>query len=137
MSLGGEKCTTASGEPIAEDGIWSDMSDASYNAAIAQTGAEAGTAVGDATTEALGDTVTGRIGGAAVGAAASKLIGGLTGMFSKKPETTRSSRQEAPQVVEQVTVFRITSEVTSWSESSIPEERFKEPAGWKKIKAPL
>lgn len=136
MSMGGEKCMAASGAPIAEDGLWSDIADAGYNAAIRQSGSEAGTAVGSATNEVIGDSVGGRIGGAVVGAAASQLIGGLTGMFQKKPASKNPSREEATRVPEPVTVFRIISEVSSWSEAKIPEERFRQPAQWKKIKTP-
>lgn len=131
MGIGGEQCTTASGQPIAMDELWSDASTAAYNAALNQAGSEAGNAVGQAAGESLGDSIGGSIGGAAVGAAAGKLIGGLTGMFSKKPEPAAAPPATAEG--QQVTAFRITTEVTSWSDDSIAPERFEVPAGWEKL----
>ena len=65
MGIGGEQCTTAAGQPIALDGVWADASTAAYNAAIDQTGVEAGSAVGRAAGESLGGSLAGSIGGAA------------------------------------------------------------------------
>jgi hypothetical protein len=133
MGIGGEQCTTESGQPIALDGVWADASTAAYNAAINQAGSEAGGAVGRAAAESLGDSVAGSIGGAAVGAAAGQLIGGLSGMFQKSaPEPAKTEPQPAAANA-QVTVFRITSEVTNWSAAPVPGERFEIPAGWKRI----
>lgn len=134
MGIGGEQCTTASGQPIAMDAVWDDASTAAYNAAIDQAGYEAGGAVGRAAGESLGGSIAGSIGGAAVGAAAGELIGGLSGMFKKK----KDKPAPAPEPVandpnRQITAFRISTEVTSWSEVTIPPERFEEPAGWKKL----
>ncbi|HEY6131543.1 MAG TPA: hypothetical protein VIV27_05960 [Halioglobus sp.] len=132
MGIGGEQCTTASGQPIALDQVWTDASTAAYNAALNQAGSEAGSAVGQAAGETLGGSLAGSIGGAAVGAAAGELIGGLSGMFRKD---TPAAAPE-PQVnagSSQVTVFRITTEVTSWSDAPISQERFNEPVGWQKL----
>ena len=131
MEIGGEQCKTASGQAIAMDEMWGDASVAAYNAALDQTGRETGSAIGTATTESLGGGVGGSIGGAAVGAATGELIGGLTGMFKKK-KPSQSQPKTAPADA-RVTVFTITSEVTDWSEISIPDERFEAPAGWKKM----
>lgn len=129
MSIGGEQCTTASGQPIALDEIWADASTAAYNAAVDQAGSEAGTAVGEAAGKSLGDSVAGSIGGAAVGAAAGKLIGGLAGMFKKAEEPAAAPAAPAS-ADQQVTAFRISTEVTHWSDASIAAERFEVPAGW-------
>jgi hypothetical protein len=131
MGIGGEQCTTASGQPIAMDEIWADASTAAYNAALDQSGYEAGSAVGRAAGESLGGSVAGSIGGAAVGAAAGELFGGLSSMFKKEKQA-----RPAPQATaegQQITAFRITTEVTSWSEITIPADRFDEPVGWKKL----
>jgi hypothetical protein len=133
MKMGGQQCTTASGKPIAQDGLWSDTYGAAYDAAVGQTAAEAGSAVGDAAGKSLGDSVGGSIGGAAVGAAASELIGGLSSMFKR---TKKAAKPAPEQVAEDVTVFRITTEVNSWEKASISSDRFDEPADWKKIKRP-
>jgi len=132
MGIGGEQCTTASGQPIALDGIWADASTAAYNAAVDQTGSEAGYAVGEAAGEALGGSVAGSIGGAAVGAAAGKLIGGLTGMFHKSPTADAPAPKPSKTADSQITAFRISSEVTRWSDGDIPADRFEIPAGWSK-----
>jgi hypothetical protein len=134
MGIGGEQCTTASGQPIAMDEIWADASTAAYNAALDQSGYEAGSAVGRAAGESLGGSVAGSIGGAAIGAAAGELFGGLTSMFKKE-----KAAKPAPQTTaegQQITAFRITTEVTSWSEITIPADRFDEPVGWKKLGKP-
>ncbi len=133
MGIGGEQCTTATGQPIALDGVWADASTAAYNAAIDQTGSEAGSAVGRAAGETLGGSLAGSVGGAAVGAAAGELIGGLSGMFKKTTPEAAAPEPQAKAAGGQVTVFRITSEVTSWSVAPISQERFDIPAGWKKI----
>lgn len=132
MGIGGEQCTTASGQPIAMDDVWANASTEAYNAALNQAGYEAGSAVGRAAGESLGNSVGGSIGGAAVGAAAGELIGGLTSMFKKK-KTPAEPPAEATPGGRQVTAFRISTEVTDWSEISIPAERFEEPVGWKKL----
>jgi hypothetical protein len=133
MGIGGEQCTTASGQPIAMDKIWADASTAAYNSALDQAGYEAGSAMGRAAGESLGNSVAGSIGGAAVGAAASELIGGLTSMFKKKKTVEAEPPPPVATADQQVTVFRITTEVIDWSEITIPAERFDEPVGWKKL----
>ena len=133
MGIGGEQCTTASGKPIAMDEVWADASTAAYNAALDQAGYEAGSAVGRAAGESLGSSVGGSIGGAAVGAAAGELIGGLTGMFKKKKTAEKPAETQANPAGQQVTAFRITTEVTDWSEITIPAARFEEPAGWTRV----
>jgi hypothetical protein len=77
--------------------------------------------------------VAGSIGGAAVGAAAGELIGGLTSMFKKKKTVEAEPPPPVATADQQVTVFRITTEVIDWSEITIPAERFDEPVGWKKL----
>jgi hypothetical protein len=130
MGIGGEKCLTAAGDPIAMDKVWADAGTAAYNTALDQAGSEAGRAVGHSAGEALGDGIGGSIGGAAVGAAAGELVSGITGMFKKKKE--RQPKPEPTATAGQVTAFRIVAEVTEWSELEIPADRFEEPVGWKK-----
>jgi hypothetical protein len=135
MGMGGEQCTTASGDPIAMDDIWADASTSAYNAALNQAGYEATSAAGRAVGESIGGSIAGSIGGAAVGAAAGELIGGFTGMFKKDKKETKPAEPAQPlsEGDRQVTLFRITTEVTDWSEVTIPQERFEIPAGWKKL----
>lgn len=132
MELGGEQCKTASGQAIAMDEMWGDASTAAYNAALDQAGAETGSAIGTATAESIGGGIGGSIGGAAIGAATGELIGGLTGMFKKK-KPSASQPQTTAAGDARVTVFTITTEVTDWSEITIPDERFEAPVGWKKV----
>lgn len=130
MGIGGEQCTTASGQPIALDDMWANASTAAYNAAVDQAGVEAGNAVGQAAGESLGGSIAGSIGGAAVGAAAGKLIGGLTGMFKQSEAPPAPATKTAPGA--QVTAFRIATEVVQWSESAVAPDLFEVPAGWVK-----
>jgi hypothetical protein len=117
MDIGGEQCTTASGQPIAQDGSWADASGAS---------------VGEATGAAIGSSLAG-----SVGSAAGQLIGGLSGMFGQgaaQPAAQPSAQQaQAAAAGGQVMVFRITNEVTQWSEAPISPARFNVPEGWKKL----
>jgi len=131
MEIGGEECTTASGQQIAMDDIWADASIAGYNAALNQAGSEAGGAVGRAAADSLGNGIGSSIGGAAVGAAAGELFGGLTGMF-KKNKSEKKPKADTASANGKVMLFRITNEVTGWSDDSIASERFEEPTGWKK-----
>jgi hypothetical protein len=132
MGIGGEQCTTDSGNPIAMDDMWADASTAAYNAALDQAGYEAGSAVGRAAGNAVGGSIGSSIGGAAVGAAAGELIGGLTGMFKKKKSAKPTPQPEATPGGRQVTVFRISNEVVEWNEDEISQEVFEIPANWKK-----
>lgn len=132
MGMGGEQCTTAAGNPIAMDEVWADASTSAYNAALDQAGYEAGSAIGRAAGESLGSSIGGNIGGAAVGAAAGELIGGFSGMFKKK-KPSKQAQEEPSEGNRQITLFRITTEVTNWSEIPIPTERFEEPVDWKKL----
>jgi hypothetical protein len=116
MGIGGAQCTTASGQPITSDEAWS---------------GSAGTSTGESVGSALG----GSLGGAA-GAAAGQLIGGLSGMFGKKaaePATQPATQPATGAAGAEVTVFRISTETTRWSEGPVPAERFEVPAGWKRI----
>lgn len=131
MEIGGEQCKTVAGTAIAMDEMWGDASTAAYNAALEQGGRETGSAIGTAAAESIGGGIGGSIGGAAIGAATGELIGGLTGMFKKKKPS--ESRPQTAVGDARVTVFTITSEVTDWSEITIPDERFEAPAGWKKM----
>ncbi len=134
MEIGGEQCKTLSGQSIAMDEMWADASTAAYNAALEQGGRETGSAIGTAAGESIGSGVGGSIGGAAIGAATGELIGGLTSMFKKKkPSESRAEKAPADAADARVTVFTITTEVTDWSEITIPDERFEAPAGWKKM----
>jgi hypothetical protein len=109
--------------------MWSEAGTAAYNAALDQTGAAVGSATGEAAAGAMGSGIAGAIGGAAVGAATSEIIGGLTGMFKKEKKEKPQPAADA----QQVTAFRVRTEVTAWSEVSIPDERFEVPAGWSEV----
>lgn len=139
MGIGGEQCTTESGQPIATDSIWADASTAAYNAGLAQAQSEAGYAVGSAIGESIGDSIGGKIGGAAAGAAARELISGFGSMFGSKkkadPEPGPKTQQNNS-IPAQVTVFRIESEVQSWSDEPIDAARFELPDGFTQVSYP-
>lgn len=139
MGIGGEQCTTESGEPIATDSVWADASTAAYNAGLAQAQAEAGYAVGSAIGESIGDSIGGAIGGAAASAAARELISGFGGMFGRKKEPEPEPEPEPTQgksIPEQITVFRIETELTSWADKPVDAARFELPAGFSKVSYP-
>jgi hypothetical protein len=139
MGIGGEQCTTESGEPIATDSVWADASTAAYNAGLAQAQAEAGYAVGSAIGESIGDSIGGAIGGAAASAAARELISGFGSMFGRKKAPEPEPEPEPAKVnsiPEQITVFRIETELTAWAEKPIDAARFELPAGFSKVSYP-
>jgi hypothetical protein len=130
MKISGPLCLNAQGVPLDEDdSLLENTTDSAYNAAVYQSGRQAGAAAGGAAAGALGDGVGGAIGSSAVGAATGELIGGLTGMFSKKkkPKTVQ------PAAPTDLTLFKVTSEVTSWSDITIPPDRFELPTGWSPV----
>jgi len=117
MGIGGEQCTTDSGQPIASDAAWSGSGGATTGAAV-------------------GSSLAGSLGGAA-GEAAGQLIGGLSGMFGRKAEqpaaTQPATGSATPAAGGEITVFRVSTETTRWSEAPVPADRFEVPAGWKRI----
>lgn len=131
MQIGGKECESSSGRSIVTDELWEGASSAAYNETLDETGGAAGSAIGDATDESLGGGIAGSIGGAAIGAATGQVIGGLTDMFKK---TAEDPKEETPRAADtKVTVFTLTSEITDWSETAIPPERFEAPEDWKKL----
>lgn len=113
MDIGGKECKTASGQPITSDEAW--------------TGSGAGV-----TGESVGSAIGGSLGGAA-GAAAGQLIGGLSGMFGNQAEEPAAAAPTTNAPASEVTVFRVMTETTRWSEAPVPAERFEVPAGWKRL----
>lgn len=117
MGVGGDQCTTASGQPIASDEAWSGSGSGS-------------------TSESVGSALGSSLGGAA-GAAAGQLLGGLFGKKPAEPAATQPASQAAGAPAAgtpgEITVFRITTETTRWSEAPVPADRFEVPAGWKRI----
>ena len=133
MGIGGAQCTTASGEPISMDETWSDASTAVYDNAL--------NSMQDSITNSIGNSIASSLGGGKAGAAAGRLVKGLGGMFggakSQEPEP-EPDPAPAPQPAapaegdQQITLFRVSTEMTSWSEVSIPTDRFDIPPGWSK-----
>lgn len=132
LKVGGKACINADGVAVAEDDLWSDVGSAAYNEAIDRSGNEAGRAVGSATRDAMGDSVGGAIGSSAVGAATGELVGGIAGMFRKdKPKNTRARATAKPP--SEITLYRITAEISDWSRGDVAEERFTVPPGWTRL----
>ena len=139
MEIGGESCTTMSGQPIAMDDMWSNAADAGMNAAKSSAASHAGSAVANETADAVGNSVGGRIAGSAVGAASRELVSGMFKKFGKKKKKKNSEPVEAAAPANpaagSVVLFKITSTLTAINEDTIPADRFKAPAGWKKVKS--
>lgn len=135
MEIGGESCTTMSGQPIALDDMWGNAAEAGLDAAKSTAAAHAGNAVANETADAVGNSVGGRIAGSAVGAASRELVSGMFKKFGKKKKKKEPVEMAAPAnpAAGSVVLFKITSVLTSINENPISADRFKAPAGWKKI----
>jgi len=135
LEIGGENCTTGSGQPIAMDEIWSNAANAGFDAAAGSAAGHLGEEIGDQTAKSLGDSVGGSIAGSAIGAASRELIGGAFKKFrnrKKKPEPVAEVTDPA---AGSVTLFKITSELTYVNEGAIAGSQFTVPTGWKKVKS--
>jgi hypothetical protein len=136
MEMGGENCTTASGQPIAMDEMWSNAVDAGMEAAAQTASQEAGQAIASETAETMGYSVGGSMAGSAVGAASGEILGGLFKGFGKKKKEPEAEPAATTDVsvnaaTESVILLRISTELLMVDVDSIPEQRFKLPAGWK------
>lgn len=137
LEIGGENCTTGAGQPIAMDDMWSNAANAGIDAAAGTAAGHAGAAIGEQTAKSLGDSVGGSIAGSAIGAASRELISGAFGKFRKKKNKKPEPVAEATNPANgSVTLFKITTELTSFNENSIADNKFAAPAGWKQVDAP-
>jgi len=136
LEIGGESCTTGTGQPIAMDDMWNNAANAGVDAAASTAAGHAGAAVGEQTAKAVGDSVGGSIAGSAIGAASRELIGGAFSKFRKKKKKPEPVVETANPADGSVTLFKITTELTSYSESSIADSQFAVPTGWKKVDSP-
>lgn len=142
LEMGGENCTTGSGQAIAMDDIWGEAAQAGMDAATLAAAAQAGNRVGQETANALGNSVGGSIAGSAAGAASRELFSGLFKKFGKK----KKEKEPAPAVATteppgnpadaMVVLFRISNELTGVSRDTIAAEQFEIPVGWRKIEVP-
>jgi len=137
MEMGGEACTTVSGQPIALDDVWGNAMDAGINAGAQTAGYHAGSAVSREAAQAMGGGVGGSIAGSAVGAASGEVISGMLKHFSKKkkkpPEPEEQSAVAADPASGSAVLFRISNELISVSDRKIDPEQFDAPASWEKV----
>lgn len=133
LEMGGESCTTGSGQPIAMDDVWSEAADAGANAAAYSAGAHAGSAAGTQAAQSVGGGVGGSIAGSAVGAASRDIISGAFKKFRKKKKKDEPAVQAANPASGTVKLFEITTELTGVDENDVPDNVFVVPAGWEKV----
>ena len=133
LEMGGESCTTGSGQPIAMDDVWSEAADAGANAAAYSAAAHAGSAAGTQAAQSVGGGVGGSIAGSAVGAASRDLISGAFKKFRKKKKKDEPAVQAANPASGTVKLFEITTELTGVDENDVPDNVFVVPAGWEKV----
>jgi hypothetical protein len=112
LEMGGENCTTGSGQPIAMDDVWGQ------------------------TAESVGGGVGGSIAGSAVGAASREIIGGAFNKFRKKKKKDEPVVEAANPASGTVKLFEITTELTGVDEKDVPDNQFTVPAGWEKVSGP-
>lgn len=136
LEMGGESCTTGTGQPIAMDDIWSAAADASVNSAASSAAGHAGSAAGRQAAESVGNGVGGSIAGSAVGAASREIIGGVFNKFKKKKKKDKPATEMANPATGSVKLFEITTVLTSVDENDVPANAFVVPAGWKKVDSP-
>ena len=137
MEMGGEACTTVSGQPIAMDDVWGNAMDAGINAGAQSAGYHAGSAVSREAAQAMGGGVGGSIAGSAVGAASGEVISGMLKHFGKKkkkpPEPEEQSAVAANPASGSAVLFRISNELISVSDRKIDPGQFEAPASWEKV----
>ena len=134
LEMGGENCTTGSGQPIALDEVWGQAGEAGKNAAISSASGAASGAAGNAAAGAMGNSVGGSIAGSALGAASREVVSGMFNkMRKKKDKPAEVAQTAAPTASGSVTIFEITSELTGVDEKDVADSQFVVPAGWKKV----
>jgi hypothetical protein len=135
LSMGGESCTTGSGQPIAMDDVWSEAADVSVNAAAASAAGHAGSAVGAQAAESVGNGVGGSIAGSAIGAASRELVSGAFSKFRKKKKKKEDVAVAEPvdPASRSVKIFEITTELTDIEKKDIADSVFEVPADWEKV----
>ena len=133
LEMGGESCTTGTGQPIAMDDVWSGAADAGANAAASSAAGHAGSAVGTQAAQSVGGGVGGSIAGSAVGAASREIISGAFKKFRKKKKKEEPVVQAANPASGTVKLFEITTELTGVDENDVPDNLFVVPAGWEKV----
>ncbi len=136
LEMGGESCTTGSGQPIAMDDVWGQAADAGVNAAASSAAGHAGSAVGTQAAESVGGGVGGSIAGSAIGAASREIIGGAFKKFRKKKKKEEPVAEPANPASGTVKLFEITTELTGVDQKDIPDNQFIVPAGWEKVSGP-
>jgi hypothetical protein len=141
FEMGGDACTTASGQSIAMDDVWDDAAYAGARAGAYTAGYHTRHAVAREATQAMGGGAAGSVAGAAAGAATGEVVSGLLGHFSKKkkspPPEPAAQPESAPGTAAtagSTILFRLSSELVAVEESKIPSEQFEVPAGWKQVK---
>jgi hypothetical protein len=136
LEMGGENCTTSSGQTMAMDDVWGNSANAGLNAAAGSAAYHTGSAIGSSVANAAGNSVGGSIAGAAIGAASREAVSGMFNKFRKKKKEPEPAATAEEAGAASVAIFRIVSELTSISDDSVPGSQFEVPAGWEKIKAP-
>jgi len=135
LEMGGEQCTTDAGQPIAMDDVWNEAGNAAADAAAGTAAGHAGAAVGRGTAEAVGNGVGGSVAGSAIGAASQKLIGGAFSKFRNRKKDKEVEPEAANPAAASVTLFKVTTELTSVDDSDIADDKFAAPAGWEKVES--
>lgn len=133
LEMGGENCTTGTGQPIALDEVWGQAGDAAKNAAISSASGQASSAAGNAAAQSMGNSVGGSIAGSAVGAASREIVSGMFNKFRKKKKEPQPVAETAVSASDSVTIFTISSELTGVDKKDIPDSQFVVPSGWKKV----
>lgn len=136
MEIGGDRCTTGAGTPIAYDSDWSVMQDIAKE--TAQNTAQS-TAT-NAAAQTAARSVGGGLGGSVAGAAVSETGRRLFDRFKRKKKAEEEARKaEAEASVAgnpedaSVMLFRVTTELTSVSKDKVRGDRFQWPDKWEKI----
>jgi hypothetical protein len=133
LAMGGENCTTDSGQPIALDDVWGQAADAGTDAAISSASGQAGNAIGNAAANSMGNSTGGSIAGSAIGAASREIMSGMFNKLGKKKDQPEPVAETAVSASATVTIFEITSELTGVDNRNAPDSLFVVPTGWKKV----
>lgn len=108
LAIGGEECTTDTGEPLSYDAVFGESMEQ---------------ALGESAAAGLGESVGGSIGGAV----AKSLFGALGKKKDPKPEPASAGTAGS------ITLFRVRMETTAIDTAAVPADRFVVPAGYSEV----
>jgi hypothetical protein len=131
LEIGGERCTSAAGEPIVQSSDWSVMQDIAKETGRNTAQKTASNMAAQTAAQSIGG-----LGGAITGTAISEASRRVFDNLRKKKLEEEAARKQGPPAGDgepSVLLFMITAEITSISKDKAADELFTIPAGWQQV----